>query len=72
MNGDVVDVEVMNGDCVVGDVVAVVGGGSVEDAYVGCIAGLVSKGAVTESCDASASFFCFAFFSEFFCGLLDL
>ena len=65
MNCDVVDVEAMNGDCVVGDVVVVTGGGSVEDAYVGSVAGLVTKGAVTESWDASVAFCCFVCFRSF-------
>ena len=47
MNGNAVDVEAMNSDCVVGDVVVVTGGGSVEDAYVVCVSMLVTNGVLT-------------------------
>ena len=62
---DVEDVEVVCGSCVVSAVVVVVGGGNVEDAYVGCVSGLVTKGMVIESLAASVAFCCFVCFRSF-------
>ena len=62
---EAVDVEVMGG-CVKDGVAVVVGGGCVEEEYVGGLWMLVTKGAVTESSIARFAFCCLASFRSFF------